>query len=103
MNQNTPASPPLKKTKMKTLELSSQSPGLNSLILSELLWRDLKKVGYTRKPAIVAELQVCKDEWAKISPRCSKTLITSYRKHLIAVVPAKGGPTSYVGLDFFLP
>lgn len=84
---------------MNTLELSRQSLGLNPF---EMLWRDLEKVGHTRKPANVAQLQqFCKDEWAKISPRCSKGLITSYRKHLIAVVPAKGGPTSYVGLDFF--
>ncbi|XP_067245512.1 uncharacterized protein [Chanodichthys erythropterus] len=48
------------------------------------------------KPSNVAELQqFCKDEWAKIPPQRCNRFITSYRKHLIAVVAAKGGPTSY--------
>ncbi|KAK3552029.1 hypothetical protein QTP70_031581 [Hemibagrus guttatus] len=79
----------LKKNKMKTLEWPSQSPDLNPI---EMLWHDLKKVVHARKPSNVAELQqFCKDEWAKIPPqRCN-----SYGKCLIAVVAAKGGPTSY--------
>ncbi|KAK3527885.1 hypothetical protein QTP86_010205 [Hemibagrus guttatus] len=83
----------LKKNKMKTLEWPSQSPDLNPI---EMLWHDLKKVVHARKPSSVAELQqFCKDEWAKIPPqRCNK-LIASYGKRLIAVVVAKGGPTSY--------
>ncbi|KAK3522302.1 hypothetical protein QTP86_001995 [Hemibagrus guttatus] len=83
----------LKKNKMKTSEWPSQSPDLNAI---EMLWHDLKKVVHARKPSNVAELQqFCKDEWAKIPPqRCNK-LIESYGKHLIAVVAAKGGPTSY--------
>lgn len=44
----------------------------------------------------VAELQqFCKDEWFKIPPQSLKRLIASYCKRLIAVVVAKGGPTSY--------
>ncbi|KAK3539835.1 hypothetical protein QTP70_013421 [Hemibagrus guttatus] len=39
--------------------------------------------------------QFCKDEWAKIPPQCCNRLIASYQKRLIAVVAAKGGPTSY--------
>ncbi|KAK3561767.1 hypothetical protein QTP86_013416 [Hemibagrus guttatus] len=83
----------LKKNKMKTLEWPSQSPDLNPI---EMLWHDLKKVVHARKPSNVAELQqFCKNEWAKIPPqRCNK-LIASYGKRLIAVVAAKGGPTSY--------
>ncbi|KAK3548669.1 hypothetical protein QTP70_016419 [Hemibagrus guttatus] len=83
----------LKKNKMKTLEWPSQSPGLNPM---EMLWHDLKKVVHARKPSNVAELQqFCKDEWAKIPPQRCNRLIASYGKCLIAVVAAKGGPTSY--------
>ncbi|KAG2456962.1 TCB1 transposase, partial [Polypterus senegalus] len=83
----------LKKNKMKTLEWPSQSPDLNPI---EMLWHDLKKAVHARKPSNKAELQhVCKDEWAKIPPERCKRLIASYRKHLIAVIATKGGPTSY--------
>ena len=82
-----------------------------------MLWRDPKKAVHARKPSNVAELQqFCKDEWAKIPPQPCKRLIASYRKRLIAVVAAKGDPTSYHvvwgkyfftqgdgGLDFFCP
>ncbi|KAK3527282.1 hypothetical protein QTP86_018605 [Hemibagrus guttatus] len=83
----------LKKNKMKTLEWPTQSPDLNPI---EMLWDDLKKVVHARKPSNVAELQqFCKDEWAKIPPQRCNRLIASYGKRLIAVVAAKGGPTSY--------
>ncbi|KAK3525999.1 hypothetical protein QTP70_011800 [Hemibagrus guttatus] len=83
----------LKKNKMKTLEWPSQSPDLNPI---EMLWHDLKKVVHARKPSNVSELQqFCKDEWAKIPPQRCNRLIASYRKRLIAIVAAKGGPTSY--------
>ncbi|MBN3290480.1 TCB1 transposase, partial [Polypterus senegalus] len=83
----------LKKNKMKTLEWPSQSPDLNPI---EMLWHDLKKAVHARKPSNKAELQqFCKDEWAKIPPERRKRLIASYRKRLIAVIAAKGGPTSY--------
>lgn len=83
----------LKKNKMKTLEWPSQSPDLNPI---EMLWYDLKKAVHARKPSNVTELgQFCKDEWAKIPPERCKSLIASYRKRLVAVVAAKGGPTSY--------
>ncbi|KAK3551569.1 hypothetical protein QTP70_019797 [Hemibagrus guttatus] len=83
----------LKKNKIKTLEWPSQSTDLNPI---EMLWHDLKKVVHARKPSNVAELQqFCKDEWAKIPPQRCNRLIASYRKRLIAVVAAKGGPTSY--------
>uniref|UniRef100_A0AAR2K1L6 Paired domain-containing protein n=1 Tax=Pygocentrus nattereri TaxID=42514 RepID=A0AAR2K1L6_PYGNA len=83
----------LKKIKMKTLEWPSQSPDLNPI---EMLWYDLKKAVHARKPSNVTELeQFCKDEWAKIPPERCKRLIASYRKRLVAVVAAKGGPTSY--------
>uniref|UniRef100_A0A803KDU4 Transposase n=1 Tax=Xenopus tropicalis TaxID=8364 RepID=A0A803KDU4_XENTR len=83
----------LKKNKMKTLEWPSQSPDLNPI---EMLWHDLKKAVHARKPSNKAELQqFCKDEWAKIPPERCKRLVASYRKRLIAVIAAKGGPTSY--------
>ncbi|KAK3537631.1 hypothetical protein QTP70_017024 [Hemibagrus guttatus] len=83
----------LKKNKMNTSEWPSQSPDLNPI---EMLWHDLKKVVHARKPSNVAELQqFCKDEWAKIPPQRCNRLNASYGKRLIAVVAAKGGPTSY--------
>ncbi len=83
----------LKKNKMKTSEWPSQSPDLSSI---EMLWHDLKKAVHARKPSNVAELQqFCQDEWAKIPPQHCNRLIASYRKRLIAVVAAKGGPTNY--------
>lgn len=55
-----------------------------------------KRVVQARKPSNVTELQqLCEDEWAKVPPERCKLLIASYRKCLIAVVAAKGGPTSY--------
>ncbi len=83
----------LKKNKMKTLEWPSQSPDLNHI---EMKWHDLKKAVHARKPSNVAELQqFCQDEWAKIPPQRCNRLIASYLKRLMAVVAAKGGPTSY--------
>ncbi len=83
----------LKKIKIKVLEWISQSPDLNPI---EMLWLDLKQSIHALKPSSVAELkQFCKEEWAKIPPQRCKRLIGSYRKHLIAVVAAKGGTTSY--------
>ncbi len=86
----------LKKNKMKTEPSQnepSQSPDLNFI---EMLWHELKKVVHARKPSNVAELQqFCQDEWAKIPPQHCNRLIASYRKCLIAVVAAKGGPTNY--------
>ncbi len=83
----------LKKNKMKTLEWPSQSPDLNPI---EMLWHDLKKAVHARKPSNVAELQqFCQYELAKIPPQHCNRLIASYRKRLMAVVAAKGGPTSY--------
>uniref|UniRef100_A0A8C6PBJ9 Transposase n=1 Tax=Nothobranchius furzeri TaxID=105023 RepID=A0A8C6PBJ9_NOTFU len=83
----------LKNNKMKTLEWPSQSPDLNPI---EMLWHDLKKAVHARKASNKVELQqFCKDEWAIIPPERYKRLIASYRKRLIAVIAAKGGPTSY--------
>jgi len=75
MIQNTPASPPLN---------------------IEMLWHDLKKAVHARKPSNVTKLQqFCIDERTKIPPQHCDRLIASYRKRLIPVVAAKGGPTSY--------
>uniref|UniRef100_A0A8C6P1G5 Transposase Tc1-like domain-containing protein n=1 Tax=Nothobranchius furzeri TaxID=105023 RepID=A0A8C6P1G5_NOTFU len=83
----------LKNNKMKTLEWPSQSPDLNPI---EMLWHDLKKAIHARKPSNKAELQhFCKDELDEIPPERCKRLVASYRKRLIAVIAAKGRPTSY--------
>ncbi len=83
----------LKKNIIKVLEWPNQSPYLN---LIEMLWYDLKQSFHAWNLSSVAELkQFCKEEWAKISPKWCKRLIASYRKHLIGVVAAKGGTTSY--------
>uniref|UniRef100_A0A8C1VXN7 Transposase n=1 Tax=Cyprinus carpio TaxID=7962 RepID=A0A8C1VXN7_CYPCA len=83
----------LKKNKMKTLEWPSQSPDLNPI---EMLWHDLKKAVHAQKPSNVAELQqFFIDEWIKIPPQHCNRLFASYSKCLIAVVAAKGCPTSY--------
>ncbi|KAI4901647.1 hypothetical protein NFI96_012823 [Prochilodus magdalenae] len=75
------------------LEWPSQSHDLNYI---EMLWHDLKLAVHARKPANITELQqFCKDEWAKIPPQHRERLIASYRKHSIAVVAAKGGPTRF--------
>ncbi len=83
----------LKKDKIKVLEWLSQSPDLNPI---EMLWHDVKQSIHARKQSNVAELkQFCKEQWDKIAPQRGETLIASYREHLIAVVAAKGGTTSY--------
>uniref|UniRef100_A0A803JJL8 Tc1-like transposase DDE domain-containing protein n=1 Tax=Xenopus tropicalis TaxID=8364 RepID=A0A803JJL8_XENTR len=84
----------LKKKHIKVMEWPSQSPDLNPI---ENLWRELKlRAVHARKPSNKAELQqFCKDEWAKIPPERCKRLVASYRKRLIGVIAAKGGPTSY--------
>ena len=82
-----------KQSKIWALEWPSQSPDLNPI---EMLYHDLTQTVHAGKPSNVAELkQFCKEEWAKIAPQQCERLIVSYCKHLIAVVAAKGGTTSY--------
>uniref|UniRef100_A0A8C4RHK9 Tc1-like transposase DDE domain-containing protein n=1 Tax=Erpetoichthys calabaricus TaxID=27687 RepID=A0A8C4RHK9_ERPCA len=78
---------------VNVLEWPSQSPDLNPI---EHLRRDLKTAVHRRFPSNLMELErCCKEEWAKLAKdKCAK-LIASYRKRLIAVIAAKGGPTSY--------
>uniref|UniRef100_A0A8C4TAD6 Tc1-like transposase DDE domain-containing protein n=1 Tax=Erpetoichthys calabaricus TaxID=27687 RepID=A0A8C4TAD6_ERPCA len=83
----------LQDNSVNVLEWPSQSPDLNPI---EHLWRDLKMAVHRRFPSNLMELErCCKEEWAKLAKdRCAK-LIASYRKRLIVVIAAKGGPTSY--------
>ncbi len=85
--------------KIKVLEWPNQCPDLNPI---EMLWHDLKQSIHARKLSNVAELrQFCKEEWAKIPPQWCERLIASYRKHLNAVVSAKGDTTIWGGNYFF--
>ncbi len=115
MIQNTPANPPLngwRKTKWR----------LWSGLVKVLTWILLRCCGMTLKRRFMLEnpqcgwiQQFCQDEWAKIPPQRCNRLIASYRKRLMAVVAAKGGPTSFrfkgqalfhtgpCGLDFVFP
>ena len=77
----------------KILEWPSQSPHLSPI---EMLWHDLKRAVHTRHPKNNAELkQFCQEEWSKIPPDRCAVLIRNYRKHLVEVIAAKGGSTSY--------
>lgn len=78
-----PTSKWLKTNKMNPLEWPGQSPDLRSCGMT----LDLTKANRARKPSNVAE-------FCKIPPRRSERLIASYLKGLIAVIAAKGGPTS---------
>jgi hypothetical protein len=77
----------LQQKKIHLLEWPSQSPDLN---LIELL------AVPTRYPKNIAELkQFCKEEWDKIPPDSCAVLIRNYREHLVEVIAAIGGSTSY--------
>lgn len=79
--------------KYRLLEWPSQSPDLNPI---EMLWSDLKKAVHARKPTNLQQLrQFCTEEWGKIPvERCQK-LVSGYKKRLLDVIAAKGGPTKY--------
>ena len=80
----------LQQKKIHLLEWPSQSPDLNPI---KMLWHDLKRAVHTRHPKNITELkQFCKEECSKIP---SAGLIHNYRKCLVEVIAAKGGPTSY--------
>ena len=79
--------------KMKVLEWPSQSPDLNPI---EMLWGDLKRAVHERHPSNLEELRRwCEVEWAKIPRERCQNLVNGYRKRLLDVIAAKGGPTKY--------
>lgn len=83
----------MQRNKYNVLEWPSQSPDLNII---ENLWDDLKRAVHARKPSNLTELEMfCKEEWSKIPSSRIQTLITGYRKHLVAVIFSKGGSTKY--------
>ncbi len=74
----------LKKNKGNVLEWQSQSPDLNP---TEMLWKKLKQTVHWRKPANITELMwYCFKKWAKIPTNRCAGLISSYKKHLAAVI-----------------
>ena len=70
-----------------------QYPDLNII---ENLWRDLKHAVHARRPNNISELEVfCQEEWGKIPKARIERLFADYRKHLQAVIVARGGVTKY--------
>ena len=83
----------MQRNKYNVLEWPSQSPDLNII---EHLWGDLKRAVHAQQPSNLTELEMfCKEEWSKIHSSRIQTLITGYKKHLEAVISAKGGSTKY--------
>ncbi|KAI4903753.1 hypothetical protein NFI96_023332 [Prochilodus magdalenae] len=51
---------------------------------------------HARKPTNLNQLEMfCKEDWSKIPSATIQTLIRSYKKHVEAVISAKGGSTKY--------
>lgn len=71
----------------------SMSPDLNPI---EHLWKELKRAVWKRRPSNRKQLeQFAHEEWAKIPAERCRSLIDSYRNHLIAVIASKGCATKY--------
>jgi transposase len=82
----------LRDKSLNVLEYPSQSPDLN---LIEHLWRDLKIAVQQHSPSNLTELEICREEWEKLSKyRCAK-LLASYPRRLKAVIASKGASTKY--------
>ena len=76
----------LQNNKIRLLQWPSQSPDLNPI---EMLWIDLQRAIYVRRPKNMKELkQFCQEEWAKIPPQWCAGLLHSYRKCLVVVTAA---------------
>jgi hypothetical protein len=94
------------RTTTQNTEVNEQQNGFNrrkyafwspDLYTIKMLCHDFKRAVHTRHPKNIAELkQFCKDEWSKIPPDHCEGLIRNYRKHLLEVIAAKGGSTSYL-------
>lgn len=75
--------------KYNALEYPSQCPDLN--IITNL-WDKLKNAVHNWQPSNLTELErFCMEEWSKTPPPRIQTLVKGYRKHLEAVLFAKGG------------
>ncbi len=83
----------LKKNKVNILGWSSQSLDLNPI---EMFWKDLDLLAvHRRKATNIPELKwFCTEELAKYPSHCSG-LISSYKKHLPAVIAEKESPTRF--------
>lgn len=69
----------------------------NAHFLSKLL-----RLTHAQTTSNVAELkQFYTEEWAKMNPQQSETLIASYQKWLIADPVTKGGTTKVTGFIYF--
>ncbi|KAF7666616.1 hypothetical protein LDENG_00099310 [Lucifuga dentata] len=61
-----------------------------------MLWHHLKRAVHARNPRNIDELKLfCREEWSKIPPHFCLSLISSYRKHLLAGIAAKRGSIRY--------
>ena len=83
----------MQRHRYNVLEWPSQSPDLNII---ENVWNYLKRAVHARQPSNLTQLETfCKEEWSKIPAARIQGLISGYKKHLHAVISAKGGSTKY--------
>lgn len=77
----------------KTLDHPPQSPDLNPI---EHLWEHLDKKIRERRISCKDDLKIAlQDEWSKISPDFTKTLVDSMPRRLSEVLKSKGKQTKY--------
>jgi len=83
----------LAKNKINVLDWPPQSPDLNPI---EHLWdnidRQLRTFHISNKIQLEGRI---KEVWGRLHPDITKTLVNSMQRRLLAVISARGGPTTY--------